>query len=106
MSTIFSHIDVTTVSHVQGLLEAEGIRTEIRNDGVLGLSGAAPFAPTDPELRLIDEEDKPRAEAILRQYYEDSERAAKTPAWTCEKCGETVEGIFTECWNCRAPAPV
>jgi len=25
--------------------------------------------------------------------------------WTCAKCGETLEGQFTECWKCGASHP-
>ena len=26
--------------------------------------------------------------------------------WRCAQCGESLEGQFTECWNCGASRPV
>ena len=105
MRLIFENIDFTIVGHMQTILAAEGIRTEIRNAGAAGLAGEVPYTQVYPELWILNNHDEARARAIIKDYRE--KEAATPPAgdWTCQECGETVEGIFTECWNCGASSP-
>ena len=105
MRLIFEKIDFTIVGHMQTILEAEGIRTEIRNAGAAGLAGEVPHTQVYPELWILNNHDEARARAIIKDYRE--KEAATPPAedWTCPECGETVEGIFTECWSCGASSP-
>lgn len=104
MRLVFENIDFTIVGHMQTLLEAEGIRTDLRNAGSAGLAGEVPYTQVYPELWVLNNGDEPRARAIIKDYQEKSADAPVAPDWTCPKCGETVEGIFTECWNCGNPA--
>lgn len=106
MRLIFENIDFTIVGHMQTILEAEGIRTEIRNAGAAGLAGEVPYTQVYPELWILENTDEPRAREIIRDYREKSAATPAGPDWTCAKCGEAVDGIFIECWNCGAPSPV
>jgi hypothetical protein len=105
MKLIFDHIDFTIVGHLQSLLEAEGIKTEIRNLGGSGAAGELPFTQVYPELWVLDNADEARARAIVKEYREAAAATPVSPDWTCPVCKEHVEGIFSECWNCGAPAP-
>lgn len=103
MKLVFDHIDFTAVGHVRGLLEAEGIPCEIRNEGGSGAAGELPFTQVYPELWILNDRDETRARAIVRDFRESA--TPPGPDWTCPRCHEGVDGIFSECWNCGEPAP-
>ena len=101
MKRVFDHIDFTIVGHLQSVLESEGIRTEIRNEGA---SRAAGELPIYPELWVLDNADEARAKAVIREFREAAANTPTGPDWTCPVCKERVEGVFSECWNCGTPA--
>jgi hypothetical protein len=103
MKLIFDHIDFTIVGHLQTLLEAEGIKTEIRNLNASSAAGAVPIAQVYPELWVLDNADEARAKEIVREYRNEEESTPTAPDWTCPVCKERVEGVFSECWNCGTP---
>jgi hypothetical protein len=105
MKLVFDHIDFTTVGHLQTLLEAEGIRTEIRNLNASSAAGAVPIAQVYPELWILENQDEARAKAIIQAYRDEASAEPVAPGWTCPACGEAVDGVFGECWNCGTPSP-
>lgn len=104
MRLVFESIDFTIVGHMASLLESEGIPCEIRNAGASGLAGEIPHTLVYPELWVLDKLDEPRAREIIRAYRDKDAAAPKGPDWTCASCGETVDGVYAECWNCGADA--
>ena len=104
MRLVFENIDFTIVGHMRSLLESEGIACDIRNAGSAGLAGEIPYTQVYPELWVLDNNDESRARAIIGDYRDKEIATPKAPDWTCPKCGETVDGIYTECWNCGTPA--
>ncbi|MES2658981.1 MAG: DUF2007 domain-containing protein [Verrucomicrobiota bacterium] len=105
MRLVFENIDFTIVGHMGSLLESEGIPCEIRNAGAAGLAGEIPHTQVYPELWVLDKLDEPRAREIIRAYRDKDAATPNAPDWTCPKCGETVDGVYAECWNCGADAP-
>jgi hypothetical protein len=105
MRLVFEHIDFTMVGHMQTILEAEGIRTDLRNAGSAGLAGEVPYTQVYPELWVMDNTEEPRARAIIREFREKDAGTPPSPDWKCPSCGEVVEGVFTRCWNCETEAP-
>jgi hypothetical protein len=99
MKLVFDHIDFTIVGHLRGLLEEQGIHTEIRNEGGSGAAGELPFTQVYPELWILDNRDEVRARTIIREFRE-SAATPPGPDWTCPSCHESVDGYFSECWNC------
>jgi hypothetical protein len=87
------------IAHLRNLLEAEGIRCQIRNDRLAGVVGEIPFVECWPELWLRRPGDELRARGLIDLALHPS--AAANP-WTCPGCGERIEGQFTMCWNCGA----
>jgi hypothetical protein len=105
MKLVFDNIDFTIVGHLQTLLEAEGIKTEIRNEGGSGAAGEVPVQQVYPELWVLDNADEVRAKAIIREFRNEAQSEPVGPDWTCPVCKERVEGVFSECWNCGTPSP-
>lgn len=104
MKHVFDHIDFTIVGHMQTILAAEGIETEIRNEAGSSAAGELPFTQVYPELWILNNHDEPRARQLIREF-RTLENAPPPPDWTCPTCSEPIEGIFSECWNCATPAP-
>ncbi len=92
----------TEAQLLKSRLEAEGIAIFVQGEHLFGLQGEIPAGPAF-ELRvcLVDEEQRPKAEALVREWTEA--RAGGTP-WRCERCGEEHEPQFLTCWKCGEEA--
>ena len=97
MRRVFSSFDRVAVHHARNLLEAEGVRSAVRNEMLASAMGELPPAECQAELWVLQDSDAERAEQILRQ----GRMPATGPAWHC-RCGETLEPQFTQCWRCGA----
>jgi hypothetical protein len=97
MPCVYTAADLTMVGHLRNLLEQSGIPCYLRND--LG-AGELPPIESWPELWLENEADAPQAQAIIESALHDP--PAQLASWTCPRCGELLEGQFTECWSCGA----
>ena len=85
---------------IKGMLEAEGIRAEVKGDQLYGAFGELPVLPT---VWIFDAALAAYADRIVIEFLRGT--AAHRyghERWTCAKCGETLEGQFTECWKCGA----
>ena len=100
MKKLTSAETIVTITHYKNLLEAEGIRTEIRNQHLGGIMGEMPVFETWPQLWVVNDLDFDRAAQLIAA----AEAESPGEAWTCRKCGEENEGQFAACWNCEASA--
>jgi len=88
---------------VRGLLEAEGIGAEVRGDQLYGAYGELPVLPT---VWVIDDATAADAQRLVRDFLRGgAARRHGHERWACERCGEVLEGQFTDCWNCGAARP-
>jgi ribosomal protein S27AE len=91
---------------VRGLLEADGIAAEVHGESLFGARGEAPATPdTLPSVWVVDDTDAPKAAVILAAFGRQGTPDIALRSWRCPKCGETVEGQFTDCWHCGAGRP-
>ncbi len=97
MKRVYSSFNLAAVHHAKNVLEAEGIRATVRNEHLSSAMGELPPAECQIELWVLRDEDRVRAEALLR----DGPRASGAP-WRCAACGEASETQFTQCWKCGA----
>ena len=98
MRKVFTAESLVEVAHLRNVLEAEGIRCFVRNEGLAGVMGEIPYVECWPELWVVRNGDALRARGLV-----DEARQAATlhgPDWRCERCGELVEGQFDSCWRC------
>ena len=86
---------------VKQFLEDNGIPCFIRNEFAVGGIGDLSPIDSDPEVWLVDEEWRPRAEKLLDELLSspDSEAPAE---WICKGCQEHNEASFEICWHCGA----
>ena len=96
MKKLTSAESLITINHYKNLLQAEGIRCEIRNEHLGSIVGEMPFVETWPELWIVNDLDFDRATQLITA----SESESPGADWTCKKCGEINEGQFAACWNC------
>ena len=89
-------IEYINIDVLKNLLEEAEIRCMTRT--VSNSIGEVPFLETSPELWIENDEDYPKALAIL-ETLENAEIEVTGP-WICSNCSETVEGQFTSCWQC------
>ncbi|MDQ7780895.1 MAG: DUF2007 domain-containing protein [Planctomycetota bacterium] len=94
---IFASYDVPLVRFFAGFLEHQGIECHVTNEPVGSLGGDIPLLEGPTELWVLDDSRLEEARQLI-------EKAAlpgvPVNPWRCGKCGELVEGQFTDCWNC------
>ena len=96
MKRVYSSYNLAAVHHARNLLEAEGIRAEVRNQFLSSAMGELPPAECQAEVWVLQEGDFQKADEVLRR------RVIPGPDWQCANCGETLQGQFTQCWRCGA----
>ena len=102
MQRVYTAESVVQVTHVKNMLEAAGVRSELRNHGLTGGVGEIPFLETWPELWTAAL-DAPRARELIEEALH-GDASGETP-WTCAGCGERIEGQFVVCWQCGRERP-
>jgi putative signal transducing protein len=84
---------------LQGRLETEGIRCEVRHDSLLDIYGVVVGGDVgSPSVWIARDEDLPLALEIANE----TAKASGWP-WTCAGCRETNEPAFDACWSCGKP---
>ena len=96
MKRIFSSHNLALVHHARNLLEAEGVKTKVRNEVLSSAMGEIPPAECQAEVWVLDDADAQRALDALRRP------PPAGPDWRCAGCGETSGPQFSQCWKCGA----
>jgi len=105
MKKVFSSGDRSLIEIVRRLLHNEGIEVRVLNEHTASVLGDVPFFKAYPEL-WVRTEDQARADRVVAKFESGESRDEQlTDPWTCPGCGETIEGQFTECWNCTIADP-
>lgn len=76
----------------------EGVECLVRNADLSVAVGEIPMTECFPELWVIDDEMFPRARVLMDGWL-NNDSAGNGP-WTCQKCGEILDGNFGACWSC------
>ena len=103
MIKVFEHNELSRVGQLQSLLEAEGIRTHIKNEFTNSAFGEILFTKAVPELWILDDDDLVKARELASTLVESDE--ITEPEWTCAACDAVVDGVFGRCWKCNTERP-
>ncbi|MCE9686805.1 DUF2007 domain-containing protein [Shewanella sp. AS16] len=79
----------------KGLLEASGIRVELRGEALLGGVGELPTDMQNVELWVSESELRAAQTQLAGLDVEG-------PRWQCLQCHEMNEASFELCWHCGA----
>ena len=100
MIRIYTAQNIALVAPVRNLLEANGIPCILRNDFLSAGRGELPPIECWPEVWVTNDSDAERARELVAEATRGADPAAEP--WRCTRCGEEVDAVFAECWNCRA----
>ena len=98
MRQLHSSPNTALVNHLRSILESLGTPCRVRGEFLSAAVGELPPIECWAELWVIDDDRYDDAMDIIR-------RAAKgeddtSVPWTCDGCGEEIDGNFGECWKC------
>ena len=102
MKRVYTAELIPQVAHVRNLLEQAGIHCQVRNERLGGITGEIPFLETWPQL-WVQDSDEARAQQLVAEL--TGRHAVPVVDWQC-RCGERIDGQFSECWNCGAARPI
>ena len=100
---VYAAQTITMAGNVQNVLEANGIPCVLRNEFLSACFGGLPPILFGPEVWVANDADAERARQLIAEAIKAP--APKTVLWRCRHCGEEVDAIFAQCWNCRAERP-
>jgi len=105
MIQVYSAQHPTEAHYVKGLLESQGIASEVRGESLFGARGELPVTTdTAPSIWIFDDAKFEEARSIIKEHEHLNRTATPDrPKWKCDFCGEESEAQFTECWNCLTP---
>ena len=98
MRQIFSSPNTALVNHLRSILDSLGIPCRVRGEFLSAAVGELPPIECWAELWVVDDDRYDDAKDVIRRAATGGEDAGA--AWTCDGCGEHIEGQFGECWNC------
>jgi hypothetical protein len=88
----------TDAHFVKGLLDAQEIVAEIREEGMIG---------DYPSLWVSSGLDFELAQQVISAIScQQATVATAGEPWSCLRCGESVEPQFTDCWRCGTRQPI
>ena len=97
---VYTAQTITMAGNVQNVLEANGIPCVLRNEFLSACFGGLPPIQFGPEVWVANDADAERARQLIAEATGTPDSA--TQPWRCRHCGEEVDGIFAQCWNCWA----
>lgn len=105
MKKVYASPDRSQIEIVSQLLREEGIESRVLNEHTSAVLGDIPFFKAHPEV-WVRQEDQLHAKAVVARFESGEARDERQAApWRCPECGETIEGQFTQCWNCTVDDP-
>lgn len=98
MKMVYSNENHFLVNNVRNLIEAQEIKTFIKNEFAQGAVGEISAFDSWPEVWVFDDDDFDRATEITTT----SLHVNKTDDWVCNNCSEQNDPSFEICWNCQS----
>jgi len=100
MKEVFRHRDFTITSYYQSLIEAEGIPTMLRNEGLSTVGIAEiPIPEFYPNICVMNDEDYDQAHSIIKKLISKNDQKASAD-FSCKSCNELNPSNFEVCYAC------
>jgi hypothetical protein len=104
MKPLYTARHIAEAHVIRGYLESQGVTAVVRGDYLAGGIGELPADIC--KVWIVDDRDFGRANEVLKAFLRgEAARDHAHEQWPCPRCGEILEGQFTDCWNCGAPRP-
>lgn len=100
MRQLHSSPNTALVNHLRSILDALGIRCRVRGEFLSAAVGELPPIECWTELWVVDDDRYDDAMDVIRNATSDDDDSV--PPWICDGCGERVDAVFGECWQCGA----
>ncbi|WP_076419080.1 DUF2007 domain-containing protein [Colwellia sp. UCD-KL20] len=97
MKMIYTNENNFLVNNVKNLIEAQNIKTFIKNEFAQGAVGEVSAFDSWPEVWVYDDADFDRADEIAKA----SQKTIKADDWICKNCSEDNDPSFEVCWSCQ-----
>jgi hypothetical protein len=108
LARIYTARDELEAHFLKGILEQSGIAATVLGGALSAARGELPLTPQTLPGVWVEASLAARAAPLVEQYIRETYEQSPQPAgenWTCERCGQAIEGQFTQCWKCQAPRP-
>lgn len=99
MKEIFRDSDHSKVALCQSILEAEGIKTFLRNEHLSSTEALIPVFY--PALCVVNEAEYEQAVEVLRLRFQADQERVELPDVNCPNCQEENPATFDVCWSCQ-----
>ena len=98
MKMVYTNENHFLVNNVKNLIEAQAIKSFIKNEFAQGAAGEVSAFDAWPELWVFDDADYGRALAISNA----AKNSSQAVDWVCKSCTEENDPSFEICWNCQS----
>ncbi len=99
MKTVYTAADPIMAGFIEGVLQNAGIRAHVLQAGLYGAAGEIPPNECWARVVVVHPDQAEQARAVIKEYLE-AEADPDAREWKCPRCGERIEGQFTQCWSC------
>ena len=96
MKLVYTSDDYMQAGQIQSLLESNDIPCFMKNETLTGAIGELPLNECWPEIWIRNDNDENKTLKLIDLFINESKLDI---SWIC-RCGEKIEGQFTECWKC------
>tara|TARA_B110000467_G_C18031511_1_gene320966 strand:- start:235 stop:540 length:306 start_codon:yes stop_codon:yes gene_type:complete len=97
MKMVYTNESHFLVNNVKNLLEAQEIKTFIKNEFAQGTVGEISAFDSWPEVWVFNDSDFDSAVEIVKSAKSNN----KTADWVCQNCSEENDPSFEICWSCQ-----
>ena len=103
MKPLYTARNIAEAHLLRGYLESQGVDAVVRGEYLLGAMGDLPGDLC--KVCVMDDREFALADALLQRFLRGAAARDPQAPWYCARCGEYLEGQFTDCWNCGASRP-
>ena len=102
MPFFYKYAQVCKVDQVKQRLDVAHSPCLLKNDFAQGAVGG--IAPLDsaPEIWLVDEQWRPKAQQRVDNFLAELQSASDAGDWVCGACQTDNEASFGICWSCQS----